>query len=830
MENMKNRKEGTLRDALYKIAVMLALIAMMVIGSSRIEAEAGEGVYTAWDGIEWNFSGSTLYIRRRSGGDGTCDAVSSYSDYPWSYLSGRTSVIDVANNVHSIGAEAFYSFSAGTIYLRYNGNMSIGNLAFHTTGPYKGTANFHIAAANKNARNVSRARYYYSDFIYDLGTTGSWYAWDGIEWCYTGTRSGGSLLVRKRSGGDGTCDAVSSHLDYPWSHLAGNASVIDVANNVHAIGAEAFYSFSAGTIYLRYNGNMSIGNLAFHTTGPYKGTANFYIWTPNTNARNVSRARYYYSNFIYFNNVGASCSHPWQCVSGWQTSGENHYRACTQCGSWSTSHNRNGNWKWQYNGSNHWKYCNVCGITWSSAGHGFGGWYGNTATCTAGGTQYRKCGTCGYVASAATSALGHNYGAEYSENGQIKKKCTRCNHVIFVRYISYTVKYNGNGETSGSTASSVHTYETEKALTPNGFVKTGHTFIGWNSNEAGTGTNYSDQQLVKNLTTDDNGTVNLYAQWRVNQYPVTYIVYDETQNKELIRFERDIDYDTTVKGSDIDSELNPDTNHVFYVSGDDRPYRLNMEGNIETAAKVTVTGATVYRYCRLNEIKVMLDLNKPAASEAEPNCSRDSIIVIPLQPYGTLPEPELLDYQFDGWYTEAAGGKKITAESIVNATREHTLYAHWIAKPPVIVDTTANPEVIEYLGVEEAEYIKQYGPLSSDLIQEGKLQYPYSKTKIAAYTGGGVAEDGSTNHWTWQISTDGTTWNDLLSEGETRTEANGVTYRTYPDDAEAGTFYLEIDHAVRSIHNTKYRIVLKNNAGSSTSDPITLFVYWLPGY
>ena len=825
---IENEKGKYMRDEpiWLKILSMLILILFLTISSGRVEAEAGEGVYTAWDGIEWNFTGGTLYIRQRSGGDGTCDASNSYAGYPWSHLNFNT--IDVANNVHTLGTSFCRNGYVTNVYLRYNGNMSIGNDAFYDCCPDNNTMTIHMSPANKRMTELSKYRYDHWNFAYDLGTTGSWYAWDGIEWCFTGTGSGGSLLIRKRNGGDGTCDAASSASGYPWSHLGFNT--IDVANNVHALGTSFCRNGYVTNVYLRYNGNMSIGNDAFYDCCPDNNTMNFYIWSPNTRPKELSKYRYDHWNFIYFNNVGASCSHPWQCVSGWQTSGENHYRACTQCGTWSTSHNRNGNWKWQYNGSNHWKYCNVCGITWSSAAHGFGGWYGNTATCTAGGTQYRKCSTCGYVASAATSALGHNYGAEYSENGQIKKKCTRCNHVIFVRYISYTVKYNGNGATSGSTASSVHTYETEKTLTPNGFAKTGHSFIGWNSNEAGTGTNYSDQQLVKNLTTDDNRTVNLYAQWRVNQYPVTYIVYDETQKKELKRFEKNINYDTTVKGSDIDQELKPDTNHVFYIDGDDRPYRLNMDGNIETAAKVTVTGATVYRYCRLNEIKVMLDLNKPVASNAEPSCSKDSIIVIPLQPYGTLPEPELLDYQFDGWYTEAADGKKITAESIVNATREHTLYAHWIAKPPVIVDTTANPEVIEYLGVEEAEYIKQYGPLSSDLIQEGKLQYPYSKTKIAAYTGGGVAEDGSTNHWTWQISTDGTTWNDLLSEGETRTEANGVTYRTYPDDAEAGTFYLEIDHAVRSIHNTKYRIVLKNNAGSSTSAPITLFVYWLPGY
>ena len=522
------------------------------------------------------------------------------------------------------------------------------------------------------------------------------------------------------------------------------------------------------------------------------------------------------------------CPHSSQ--SRWLTSGDTHYRACNTCGTWLTSHNRNSNYRWSYNEGSHWAQCNTCGLTWASSGHGFGGWYGNTATCTAGGNQYRKCNTCGYVASAATSALGHNYGAEYSENGQIKKRCSRCGYIYPVRYISYQVKYNGNGATEGSMENSTHVYETEKMLSLNNYKKTGYTFLGWNSDAAAEAVQWKNQETVKNLTKKDGDIVNLYAKWKINQYPVRYIIFDETQNKAVHQISKNIDYGTTVKGTDIDTELNPDANHVFYISGDDRPYRLNMDGNIETAAKVTVTGATVYRYCRLNEIKVTFDLNKPAASKAEPSCNKDSMIVIPLQSYGTLPEAKLLDYTFDGWYTAATGGKKITAESTVEATREHKLYAHWIGKPPVVTDTTTNPEVIEYLGINEPEYIKQYGPLSSDLIQEGKLQYPYSKTKIAAYTGGGVAEDGSTNHWTWQISTDGTTWSDLILEGETRTEANGVTYRTYAEDAEAGTFYLEIDHAIRDIHNTKYRIVLKNNAGSSTSDPITLFVYWLPGY
>jgi uncharacterized repeat protein (TIGR02543 family) len=83
---------------------------------------------------------------------------------------------------------------------------------------------------------------------------------------------------------------------------------------------------------------------------------------------------------------------------------------------------------------------------------------------------------------------------------------------------TYTVAYNGNGNTGGSTASSSHTYDSAKALTANGFTRTGYTFAGWNTKADGTGTGYSNQQSVTNLTSTNGGTVTLYAQWTINKY------------------------------------------------------------------------------------------------------------------------------------------------------------------------------------------------------------------------------------------------------------------------------------------------------------------------
>ena len=83
---------------------------------------------------------------------------------------------------------------------------------------------------------------------------------------------------------------------------------------------------------------------------------------------------------------------------------------------------------------------------------------------------------------------------------------------------TYTINYNGNGATGGATTSSSHTYNDSKALTKNGFIRTGYSFKGWATNADGSGTTYSDEQEVRNLSTKNGDNVTLYAQWTPNSY------------------------------------------------------------------------------------------------------------------------------------------------------------------------------------------------------------------------------------------------------------------------------------------------------------------------
>ena len=89
------------------------------------------------------------------------------------------------------------------------------------------------------------------------------------------------------------------------------------------------------------------------------------------------------------------------------------------------------------------------------------------------------------------------------------------NHTITATFspISYTIKYNGNGATSGSMSDSSHTYGVAKTLTTNSFSRTGYNFLGWSTSSSATTATYTEGQSVSNLTTTNGATVNLYAVW-----------------------------------------------------------------------------------------------------------------------------------------------------------------------------------------------------------------------------------------------------------------------------------------------------------------------------
>jgi len=59
-------------------------------------------------------------------------------------------------------------------------------------------------------------------------------------------------------------------------------------------------------------------------------------------------------------------------------------------------------------------------------------------------------------------------------------------------------------------------------------------------------------------------------------------------------------------------------------------------------------------------------------------CNQASKTVTHNTAYGALPTPTKNGYRFNGWYTEAGGGTKVTSDTIVTITANQTLYAQWV--------------------------------------------------------------------------------------------------------------------------------------------------------
>lgn len=112
----------------------------------------------------------------------------------------------------------------------------------------------------------------------------------------------------------------------------------------------------------------------------------------------------------------------------------------------------------------------------------------------------------------------------YSATGaSLKSFSTSTPKTLYAKWvpITYQIKYNGNGNTGGGMVNSSHTYDTAKALSANGFVKTGYGFTGWATSANGAVV-YQDKESIKNLANTSGAIVNLYAKWAPGLYVVTF--------------------------------------------------------------------------------------------------------------------------------------------------------------------------------------------------------------------------------------------------------------------------------------------------------------------
>lgn len=139
----------------------------------------------------------------------------------------------------------------------------------------------------------------------------------------------------------------------------------------------------------------------------------------------------------------------------------------------------------------------------------------------------------------------------------------------------YSLFYNLNGGIL-SKENPDHYYEEDGDITLNNPVKEGYTFTGW------TGSDGTTPQTNVTIEGGSYGNKTYTANWKINQYPITYIDLDENGN-EIGRTVKLVNYNILVRGSDIGDSASDNAyyNQYRYVS--------------DTSATVTTDGAVVHR-------------------------------------------------------------------------------------------------------------------------------------------------------------------------------------------------------------------------------------------
>lgn len=231
----------------------------------------------------------------------------------------------------------------------------------------------------------------------------------------------------------------------------------------------------------------------------------------------------------------------------------------------------------------------------------------------------------------------------------------------------YTIVFNGNGNTGGSTANQEMTYSIAKNLRANGFTKTGYLFSKWNTAANGSGTSYNNQQSVNNLTSTPGGTFNLYAQWTPITYTIAYNKGTATSGT-LPSNHTGVKYDQSVTlGTNSMNKSNTNLGTVTF----------NYNGS--GAANTTSTAYTSYA---VNGWSLTSGGSRNYTSgQTVSNLTATNGGTVTLYPCfsstahsAVFPNPSRTGYVFEGWYTAASGGTKVTSYI---GTSNVTYYAHW---------------------------------------------------------------------------------------------------------------------------------------------------------
>ena len=181
-----------------------------------------------------------------------------------------------------------------------------------------------------------------------------------------------------------------------------------------------------------------------------------------------------------------------------------------------------------------------------------------------------------------------------------------------------------------------------------------YTFLGWYTDANG-GSRVTESTTV---TTAANHT--LYAHW---MQKTAYVKFDSNGGSPS----SSVTMNAGKTLRDIpDFDRQPTRNNYTFAGW----YTEKDEGTQVTGETIISNSVTYYAHWTGKQSTVTLNYNNSDTPDSTMNVSYGGT-------YSGLTDPMRTGYTFDGWYTAATGGSKVTSSTTVTETENHILYARW---------------------------------------------------------------------------------------------------------------------------------------------------------
>ena len=242
------------------------------------------------------------------------------------------------------------------------------------------------------------------------------------------------------------------------------------------------------------------------------------------------------------------------------------------------------------------------------------------------------------------------------------------NYSAIFEWNKYVINFDKNAEDAyGIMQDESFVYnDSLKCLNSNLYARNGYTFAGWSADKNDTLPEYYDMENVKNIVNGYSGT--LYAIWKENdKVSINYVSSDKNMGDVSVTDEYLAPATGKAKGSTAQAEEG-----FHFINWTDKNENVVSRDKLLVPIKNSNTGiyeADAYTAnFALNNYKIIFNVNGG-------NCNVKELYTASGWKLQELPEAVRKGYKFDGWFSTADGGMKISANTIFKDDCE--IYAHW---------------------------------------------------------------------------------------------------------------------------------------------------------